>query len=76
MKKNTTNQNKYTGFDAIESEMGYRRAHMKQLERIENALLALIEVSLDNAPANKKKGLAYKIKDLLDDGKLNDSVNE
>lgn len=76
MNKNTTNQDKYPGLDGIESEQGFRRALLKQLERMENTNIALLEVLVEGAPKNKQKDIKYKIKDILDDGKLNGSVSE
>jgi len=76
MKKNTNNIDKYPDEDRIDSVIGFRRAHMKQMERIENAILALVEVTVEGAPQNRKKDLKYKIKDILDDGQLNGSVKE
>ena len=74
MKKNTHNQDKYTGEDDIQSPVGFRRAHMKQMERIENAIVALAEIMVENSPVKKQKGLRYKLRDLLDNGELDDSV--
>lgn len=84
MSKNTYNQDKYPGPDDIMSPVGYRRATMKQLERIENVGLAQLEVmqqiAINTATKKDQKGIAdelkAKISDLLDDGKLNNSVDE
>lgn len=75
MSKNITNQTKYPGYDGIESDQGYRRAQMKQLERIENVLTAILEVLVDTAPKAKQKDIMYRVRDIIDDGKLNDSVD-
>lgn len=84
MEKNTFNQDKYPNPDDIMSPVGFRRAVMKQLERIENIeraqLTALEQIAINTATKKDQKGVADKLKakisDLLDDGKLNDSVDE
>ena len=47
---------------------------MKQLEEIEKVNRAILHVLLEMVPEEKKKSLIFQMKDLLDDGKLNNSV--
>lgn len=47
---------------------------MKQMEEMERVHRAMLQVLIEMVPEKKKKSLIYQVRDLLDDGKLNDSM--
>lgn len=81
MSKNTTNHDQYPNKDKIESKEGFKRAHMKQMERIENVLLAILDrlergpepVSVNSVIQAVQDNVTDIKDDLLDDGKRNHS---